>query len=318
MPGPFLLSARYCDKGRDRGWPYSLSACGGSFAINEALTDLRNAAAFMDAMSHFLPDSRFVTQVLPAANRNQRIGAAVPDVLLLHYTGMPSMEAALDRLLSRESRVSCHYFVCEDGAVLQFVPEAERAWHAGASFWERGNDLNSRSIGIEVVNPGHEFGYCDFPEPQILALTALAQDIVGRRAIRADRVLGHSDVAPSRKDDPGERFPWRRLAEAGVGLWVPPAPIAPGPVLGPGDVGEEVAALQRAFAAYGYGIEPTGVYDVATAQVVIAFQRHFRTERIDGRADLSTCRTLDALIAARAALLAGRQRRAGAVGGVRA
>lgn len=257
----------------------------------------------MHAMSNFKPDSPFVSHVVPSPNRNERIDVAAPDILLLHYTGMPSMETALDRLLSRESRVSCHYFICEDGAVLQLVAEADRAWHAGASFWERGNDLNSRSIGIEIVNPGHEFGYRDFPEAQIAALIALAQDIVVRRAIRPDHVLAHSDVAPSRKDDPGERFPWRRLAEAGIGLWVPPAPIVPGPAFGPGDVGEEVTALQQALAAYGYGIAPSGVYDVATAQVVIAFQRHFRTERVDGRADLSTLRTLNALIAARAALL---------------
>lgn len=258
----------------------------------------------MDAMSHFRPDSRVVSHVVPSPNRNERIGAAAPEVLLLHYTGMKDMQTALDRLLSRDSRVSCHYFVGEDGAVLQLVPEAERAWHAGASYWERGNDLNARSIGIEIVNPGHEFGYRDFPEAQIAAVIKLARDIVGRWGIRPDRVLGHSDVAPSRKDDPGERFPWQRLAEAGVGLWVAPAPIVPGLVLGPGDVGEEVTALQRTFAAYGYGIAPTGVYDALTAQVVIAFQRHFRTERIDGRADLSTISTLNALLAARDACLA--------------
>lgn len=253
----------------------------------------------MHGMSHFHPDSRFVTKVVPSPNSNER-GAATPEILLLHYTGMPDMQIALDRLRSREARVSCHYLVCEDGAVLQLVAEADRAWHAGASFWERaGDDLNSRSIGIEIVNPGHEFGYRDFPEPQIAAVIDLAGDIVARRGIRPDRVLGHSDVAPSRKDDPGERFPWGRLAEAGIGLWVPPAPIVPGPALGPGDVGQEVTALQLAFAAYGYGLAPTGVYDAETAQVVIAFQRHFRTARIDGRADLSTQRTLEALIAAR-------------------
>jgi N-acetylmuramoyl-L-alanine amidase len=269
----------------------------------------------MDAMSHFRPDSRFVTHVVPSPNRNERIGAAAPEILLLHYTGMRDMQTALDRLLSRESRVSCHYFVCEDGAVLQLVAEAERAWHAGASFWERANDLNSRAIGVEIVNPGHEFGYRDFPEEQIAAVIELARDIVVRRGIRPDRVLGHSDVAPSRKDDPGERFPWRRLAEAGVGLWAPPAPIVPGAALGPGDVGEEVTALQQAFAAYGYGIAPTGVYDATTAQVVIAFQRHFRTERIDGRADPSTIATLNELLAARDACLAAAGPRKQAGGG---
>lgn len=258
----------------------------------------------MHAIATLKPDSRFVAHVAPSPNHDERTGAAAPDILLLHYTGMRDMQSALDRLLSREARVSSHYLVCEDGAMLQLVAEADRAWHAGASFWERGNDINSRSIGIEIVNPGHEFGYRDFPESQIAAVIELTQDIVARWSIRPDRVLGHSDVAPSRKDDPGERFPWRRLAEAGVGLWVPPAPIDAGPVLGPGDLGDEVAAMQQAFAAYGYGIAPTGVYDALTAQVVIAFQRHFRTERVDGRADLSTIHTLHALLAAKQAIAA--------------
>ncbi len=257
----------------------------------------------MHAMSDFKPDSSLVLRVVPSPNRNPRAGAA-PDILLLHYTGMATMQAALDRLCAREARVSCHYLVDEDGTVFQLVPEAERAWHAGASFWERGNDINLRSIGIEIVNPGHEFGYRDFPEPQIVAVITLAREIVLRWAIRPDRVLGHSDVAPSRKQDPGELFPWARLAERGIGLWVPPAPIVAGPVLGPGDSGEEVAALQQALAAYGYGIARTGTYDAATATVVTAFQRHFRTQRIDGLADLSTLRTLETLIAARDAQVA--------------
>jgi N-acetylmuramoyl-L-alanine amidase len=214
---------------------------------------------------------------------------------------MPSAAAALARLREPQSRVSCHYFVDEDGQVLQLVPEARRAWHAGASFWERGNDINSRSIGVEIVNPGHEFGYRDFPEPQVAAVIALARDVVARWSIRPVRVLAHSDVAPSRKDDPGERFPWERLAKAGIGLWVPPAPILPGPELGLGDVGERVARLQRLLSAYGYGVDQTDAYDAATAAVVTAFQRHFRPERIDGRTDLSTLRTLEALIAAREA-----------------
>ena len=158
-------------------------------------------------MSRFRPDFRLVAHVVPSPNRNERPGAAAPEILLLHYTGMRDMPTALNRLLSREARVSCHYFVCEDGAVLQLVPEAERAWHAGASFWERANDLNSRSIGVEIVNPGHEFGYRDFTEAQIATVIELTRDIVVRWGIRPDRVLGHSDVAPSRKDDPGERFP---------------------------------------------------------------------------------------------------------------
>jgi N-acetylmuramoyl-L-alanine amidase len=256
----------------------------------------------MHAMFSFKPDSPVVSRVVPSPNHDERIGVAAPDILLLHYTGMPTAQSALDRLCAREAKVSCHYFVEEDGTVLQLVAEAERAWHAGASFWERGNDINSRSIGVEIVNPGHEHGYRDFPSRQITELIVLLRDIVARHAIRADRVLGHSDVAPARKDDPGERFPWRRLAGAGVGLWVPPAPIEPGPALGPGDEGEPVRALQAMLAAYGYGVASTGAYDTGTAAVVAAFQRHFRPALIDGRADPSTRRTLEALIAARQAL----------------
>lgn len=257
----------------------------------------------MHAMFSFKPDAPTVDRVTPSPNHDRRAGAGLPDILLLHYTGMPTMEAALDRLRAPEARVSSHYLVDEDGTVFQLVAEADRAWHAGVSFWERGNDVNSRSIGIEIVNPGHEFGYRDFPEPQIDAVIALAQDIVARRAIRADRVLAHSDVAPARKDDPGERFPWGRLAAAGIGLWVPPAPLAPGRALGPGEAGEEVKALQQALAAYGYGVPLSGAYDSLTTAVVVAFQRHFRPERIDGRADPSTLRTLDEVLAAKRALI---------------
>lgn len=260
----------------------------------------------MLAMVSFPPDSPLVARVAPSPNYDERAGKVAPDILLLHYTGMPSAAAALERLREPQSRVSCHYFVDEYGETLQLVPEAQRAWHAGASFWERGNDINSRSIGVEIVNPGHEFGYRDFSEPQVAAVIALARDVVARWSIRADRVLAHSDVAPTRKEDPGERFPWGRLAEAGIGLWVPPIPIMPGAALSLGEEGEEVARLQHMLFAYGYGIDQTGVYDSATAAVVTAFQRHFRPARVDGRADASTLRTLEALIAARAAVAPAR------------
>jgi N-acetylmuramoyl-L-alanine amidase len=164
-------------------------------------------------------------------------------------------------------------------------------------------DTNSRSIGIEIANPGHGFGYPDFPEAQIAAVIALCRDIVARHHIRADRLLAHSDVAPQRKVDPGEKFPWVRLHRAGVGAWVTPSPIGPDAGFGPGDCGPEIADLQASLRDYGYGIEATGAYDALTEAVVTAFQRHFRTARIDGRADQSTIETLRALRAARGSAL---------------
>jgi N-acetylmuramoyl-L-alanine amidase len=220
------------------------------------------------------------------------------DILLLHYTGMASTAAAIERLCDPAAKVSSHYVVDECGKVLQLVPEIRRAWHAGESSWEGVPDINSRSIGVEIANPGHGFGYPDFPEAQIAAVIALCCDVVTRHCIRADRVLAHSDVAPQRKIDPGEKFPWKRLHSAGVGAWVAPSPISPGDGFGPGDCGAAIADLQAALRDYGYGLSATGVYDELTQAVVTAFQRHFRTDCIDGRADRSTIDTLRALLAA--------------------
>lgn len=246
-------------------------------------------------MSAFPPDSFIVADVAPSPNVDERKGGP-PDLLLLHYTGMQTGEAALERLTTAESRVSAHYVVFEDGRVVQCVPETLRAWHAGVSSWAGEADINSRSIGIEVVNPGHEFGYQDFPLRQIAALIALCRSILMRWPISADRVLAHSDVAPSRKQDPGEKFPWELLSESGVGHWVRAAPLnLDGVKLHPGDRGEAVMRLQRMLAAYGYGIAETGHYDDATRDVVTAFQRHFRQARVDGIADPSTLMTLRAL-----------------------
>src|SRR5712692_7614807 len=154
-------------------------------------------------MSSFPPDSPLVDSVTPSPNHEPRIGDGRPDILLLHYTGMSSTEAALDRLRDPDALVSSHYLVFEDGRVVQLVPEARRAWHAGQSSWEGVNDINSRSIGIEIGNAGHGHGYPDFPEPQIAAVIALCRDLMERHRFRADRVLAHSDVAPLRKWDPG-------------------------------------------------------------------------------------------------------------------
>lgn len=230
-------------------------------------------------------------------NHDSREGAAV-DMLILHYTGMAVAEDALERLCDPAAKVSAHWFVHEDGRVVALVPEARRAWHAGVSCWSGTRDINSRSIGIEIHNPGHDHGYADFPDRQIASVISLSREIVGRYPIAPTRVLAHSDVAPGRKMDPGEKFPWQRLHEAGVGHWVAPAPAERGPVLRSGDQGEAARALQSALAAYGYGIAADGIYGSWTETVVTAFQRHFRPARVDGVADISTRITLERLIAA--------------------
>lgn len=245
----------------------------------------------------FAPDSGLVSILAPSPNHGERRTGI--DMLVLHYTGMESAEAAIDLLRSPTAEVSCHYVVLEDGAVVQMVPEARRAWHAGASHWEGRDDTNSRSIGIEVVNPGHGLGYPDFPPVQVTAVAALCADIITRHSIRADRVLAHSDVAPLRKEDPGEKFPWEFLHHAGVGHFVHEAPKGGGRFFMLGDAGQPVAALQAMLALYGYGIEVTGQYDAATFAVVTAFQRHFRRSQVDGVADGSTILTLRNLIGAR-------------------
>jgi N-acetylmuramoyl-L-alanine amidase len=256
-------------------------------------------------MSVFPPDSFLVVDVTPSPNFDDRKDGRPPDMLVLHYTGMQTGVAALQRLTTAASKVSSHYVVFEDGRIVQCVPEDRRAWHAGESSWAGETDINSRSIGIEVVNPGHEFGYSDFPLRQIAATISLCKSIITRRGpISADRILAHSDVAPARKQDPGEKFPWALLSESGVGHWVRAAPLdLEGTGLKHGDRGESVTRLQRTLRSYGYGMAETGSYDDATREVVTAFQRHFRQARVDGIADPSTLLTLRALIETRPAPL---------------
>jgi len=208
------------------------------------------------------PSPNFDARALP-------IGIAV-----LHYTGMQSAEAAIERLADEQARVSAHYVVAEDGTVLQMVDEANRAWHAGRSWWRGVTDINSASIGIEIVNPGHEFGYVPFPQPQMDAVVTLLAGIVARHRIAPANVVGHSDIAPTRKQDPGELFDWPRLAALGLAA-------APAPSLDPGwsDPGF-LAALAR----YGYDI-------TAPTEAVIAFQRRHRPARLDGAID-AECRSL--------------------------
>ncbi|MFL4982996.1 MAG: N-acetylmuramoyl-L-alanine amidase [Xanthobacteraceae bacterium] len=248
----------------------------------------------------FISDSRLVSTVVPSQNHGERRAAI--DILLLHYTGMPDADGALQRLCDPASEVSTHYFVFDDGRLVQCVPEARRAWHAGEASWGGAADINSRSIGIEIANPGHGWHYDDFPDAQIAAVIALGRDILARRPIPPWRVLAHSDVAPMRKQDPGEKFPWDRLAAAGVGAWVAPEPITQSVALTMGDKGPKVRDLQAQLGEYGYGLLATGQYDEATRAVVAAFQRHFRPGRVDGLADTSTLRTLSKLLAARAAV----------------
>lgn len=221
-------------------------------------------------------------------NHDARPRQAVIDMIVIHYTGMRTGEEALARLTDPQARVSAHYLIEEDGRIFALVPEERRAWHAGVAAWAGLHDINARSIGIELVNPGHEFGYRPFPDRQIAALIALIRDIRRRWPVPDSRILGHSDVAPLRKQDPGELFPWDRLAAAGIGLW---------PAKGKWRTHGRVAPLS-ALAAFGYGWLAEEDAQ-ATAAVVRAFQRHFRPEQINGHWDEECGRRLAWLLAAK-------------------
>ena len=246
-------------------------------------------------MSEFTADYAGAS-VVPSPNHGEREGVDGPDTIILHYTGMNSADGALAWLANPESQVSSHYFVYEDGRVVQMVPERRRAWHAGKSLWDGAADINSRSIGIEIANQGHPAGLPEFPEPQIKAVIELCRDCGARWSIAPERVLGHSDIAPVRKIDPGEKFPWDILSQNGVGHWVTPAPIGGGRFFQRGDSGQPVEALQSMLSLYGYGIEIDGVYGEQTEGSVAAFQRQFRPTLVDGIADVSTIDTLHRLI----------------------
>lgn len=233
---------------------------------------------------------------MPSPNHGERVNGCVPDILLLHYTGMSDDDQALSWLCNEQSQVSCHYFVHQDGRVLQLVPEARRAWHAGKSFWAGETDINSRSIGIEIANAGHPGGLPLFPEAQITAVVELCRNCVERWSIAPERVLAHSDVAPIRKVDPGENFPWGELYRQGVGHWVEPAPVGGGRFFQRGESGQPIEALQSMLSLYGYDVDVTGEFCDRTKGAVEAFQRHFRPARVDGIADSSTIDTLHRLL----------------------
>jgi N-acetylmuramoyl-L-alanine amidase len=212
-------------------------------------------------------------------NFNDRDGVAI-DMLVIHYTGMRSGDEALERLCDHKAEVSAHYVISQEGEVLSLVDEIKRAWHAGIASWRGHSNINSRSIGIELVNPGHEFGYQDFPHAQMVPLIDLCQGILARHDIAPRNVVGHSDVAPARKQDPGERFDWRRMAEAGIGLW----PNLDGSVAA---VPEKEAA--RALHQIGYDISDQNA-------AIAAFQRHYRPRLIDGVVDDETRQCIAAVL----------------------
>jgi N-acetylmuramoyl-L-alanine amidase len=226
--------------------------------------------------------------IIQAASPNHDARKTPINMLVLHYTGMETGRAALDRMRSAEAKVSAHYMVEEDGRIFQLVDEASRAWHAGVSSWNGETDLNSASIGIEIVNGGHDFGLPEFPDVQIETVLTLSQAILSRHNIPQFNIVGHSDIAPARKQDPGEKFPWQKLSTAGIGYW-------------PGDIGADqralfelgssdrgVAILQRGLAFIGYGIEVNGKFDVPTQQVIIALHRRYRPSKVDGIVDVQT------------------------------
>ena len=235
----------------------------------------------------------------PSPNHDGRPAGVAIDMLVLHYTGMTSAAAALARLCDPAAKVSAHYLIDEDGAVYGLVGEHRRAWHAGVSSWRGRRDINGCSIGVEIVNPGHEFGYRPFPEAQMVAVEALGRAIVARQPIPPRHVLGHSDVAPGRRQDPGELFDWARLAAAGVGLW-PTAKVARGEMglsLRPGDAGKPVVEFQWALAEFGYEVTVDGAFGAKTGAVVAAFQRHFRPRNVDGVVDPETAQLIFQVLA---------------------
>jgi N-acetylmuramoyl-L-alanine amidase len=234
-------------------------------------------------------------RVQHSPNFGERKNGKTVNCLILHYTGMKSAQAACDWLCNVASQVSCHYLIDEKGAITQMVDETMRAWHAGAGSWGDEDDINSTSIGVEIQNLGHPL-YPDFPREQMLAVVALCKDITSRHHIQPRNILAHSDVAPGRKIDPGEKFDWALLHSFAIGHCVEPAPLRGGAFLQMGDNGDAVMALQAMLKLYGFGLAVDGIFGPRTKVVVEAFQRHFRQARVDGIADQSTVATLHRLL----------------------
>ena len=200
---------------------------------------------------------------------------------------MESVDAALERLCDPSAAVSSHYVIDDFGKVYRLVAEERRAWHAGVGFWRGERDINSASIGIELANPGHSFGYRPFPKAQMEALAQLSSGIIARHGMAADNVLAHSDIAPLRKKDPGELFDWRWLAAQGVGVW---------PEDGGDAAAGDVAEAQALLARYGYDCPQTGELDEATRAAILAFQRHFHADNLSANPDPMTIARLRNLV----------------------
>ncbi|HHL43108.1 MAG TPA: N-acetylmuramoyl-L-alanine amidase [Hellea balneolensis] len=239
-------------------------------------------------------NTRSKTILSPSPNFDER---ALPvSVLVLHYTGMENAEVALERLRCPEAKVSSHYMIDEDGQVFQLVDENMRAWHAGVSSWHGVRDLNSASIGIEIVNGGHDFGLPPFPDIQIDAVMSLSKSILERHNIDKFNIVAHSDIAPARKQDPGERFPWALLAKNGIGVFPQSNTADQRNLFAKNSVDEGVRAVQTALRILGYGIEQTGVLDEGSMCVIKAFQRRYRPQKIDGLIDVQTMILLSELV----------------------
>jgi N-acetylmuramoyl-L-alanine amidase len=221
-------------------------------------------------------------------------------MLILHYTGMESGEVARERLCDTEAEVSAHWLVHEDGKAENLVDEDKRAWHAGRGSWNGITDVNSASVGVEIVNGGHNVLLKDgalppYPDVQILAVIKLAKEILSRHAIEPRDIIGHSDIAPERKEDPGEHFPWASLAAAGVGIWPGELPEDDRVLFEAGDRDRGISIIQRGLADLGYGASVTGCLDAPTQAIIRAVQRRYRPERIDGIIDMQVMEILKRL-----------------------
>ena len=209
----------------------------------------------------------------PSPNFDSREGNLI-QFIIIHYTDMLSAEDALTRLCDPEAKVSAHYLIDKVGQVTQLVKDEDRAWHAGLSSWQGINGLNAHSIGIELDYPGHTFGLTTFPIEQIQSLLILLKQLINKHAINPQQIWGHSDIAPSRKTDPGEFFPWKDLATNGMGVW-PAEPVR-------AEVNLDLNTLQGFLSEIGYDCPVTGQLDEHTRSVVRAFQRHYTPTEITG------------------------------------
>ena len=228
----------------------------------------------------------------PSPNFENRPPSVSVNLLLFHYTGMKSASEAIARLCNPNSKVSAHYLIDEVGNIFSLVEESKRAWHAGVASWNDDVDINNISVGVEIANPGHEFGYSRYPERQMVAVETLSIDIIKRHSIRAARVLAHSDVSPSRKCDPGELFDWERLAAAGIGIWPKILPVSVDFEIG------TIRQCQKQLKMIGYGLKITGVLDELTRDTILAFQRHWLPNRLTGKFDVETVWRMESVLRA--------------------